>query len=138
MNRLRKWWRPTLWLAAIVIVSQIGVSSLVHTHRGHTYLVGHLERAFGRPVEVSHFSALILPTPTLYAEQITVGEDAAFGNEYFLRAEHLSASLRWSGFLTGHFEFGTLELSRPSLNLVRNKEGRWNLERWLPPAKINV
>jgi hypothetical protein len=138
MSRLSKWWRPALWLAAIVIVSQVGVSSLVHTHRVHTYLVRHLERAFGRPVEVSHFSALILPSPTLYAEQITVGEDAAFGNEYFLRAEHLSASLRWSGFFTGHFEFGTLSLSRPSLNLVRSQEGRWNLERWLPPAKINV
>jgi hypothetical protein len=138
MSRLRKWWPPALWLGAIVIISQIGVSSLVHTHRVHTYLVRHLERAFGRTVEVSHFSALILPSPTLYAEQITVGEDAAFGNEYFLRAEHLSASLRWSGFFAGHFEFGTLSLSRPSLNLVRSQEGRWNLERWLPPAKINV
>jgi len=36
--------------------------------------------------------------------------------------------------LRGHFEFGTLAFSRPSLILVRNAEGRWNLERWLPPA----
>ncbi len=101
-------------------------------------MVRHLERAFGRPVEVTRFSVLLLPSPSLSAEQITVGEDPAFGNEYFLRAEHLSASLRGMGFLTGHFEFGTLSLSRPSLNLVRNHDGRWNLERWLPPAKINV
>ncbi|HUE43135.1 MAG TPA: AsmA family protein [Candidatus Sulfotelmatobacter sp.] len=138
MSRLRKWWRPAALLAAIVIVSQVGVSLLVRTHRVHAYLVRHLERAFGRPVEVSHFSVLILPRPSLDAEEVTVGEDPAFGNEYFLRSEHLSASLRWTGFLTGHFEFGTLSLSRPSLNLVRSQEGRWNLERWLPPAKINV
>jgi AsmA family len=138
MSRLRKWWRPAALIAAIVIVSQLGVSLLVRTHRVHGYLVRHLERAFGRPVEVSHFNVLILPSPSLDAEQITVGEDPAFGNEYFLRSEHLSARLRWTGFLTGHFEFGTLSLSRPSLNLVRNQEGRWNLERWLPPAKINV
>src|SRR5262249_2505860 len=41
----------------------------------------------------------------------------------------------WRGLLRGQFEFGTLELSRPSLNLVRNSSGSWNLERWLPPAK---
>lgn len=123
---------------AIVVVSQVGISLLARTHRVHAYLVRHLERAFGRPVEVSHFNVLILPRPRLDAEQITVGEDPAFGNEYFLRSERLSARLRWSGFLSGHFEFGTLALSKPSLNLVRNQEGRWNLERWLPPAKINV
>jgi hypothetical protein len=138
MSRLRKWWRPAALVVAIVIVSQVGVSLLVRTHRVHAYLVRHLERAFGRPVEVAHFSVLILPSPSLDAEEITVGEDPEFGNEYFLRAEHLSARLRWTGFLRGRFEFGTLSLSRPSLNLVRSNEGRWNLERWLPPAKINV
>ena len=138
MSRLRKWWRPAALVVAIIIVSQVGVSFLVRTQRVHAYLVRHLERAFGRPVEVAHFSVLILPSPSLDAEQVSVGEDPAFGNEYFLRAERLSASLRWTGFLRGRFEFGTLSLSRPSLNLVRNGEGRWNLERWLPPAKINV
>jgi AsmA family len=87
-------------------------------------------------VEVRHFSVLLLPSPRLDADQVTIGEDPAFGSEYFLRAEHLSAGLRWMGFLRGHFEFGTLFLSRPSLILVRNAEGRWNLERWLPPAKM--
>jgi hypothetical protein len=138
MSRLRKWWRPAALVVAIVIVSQVGVSLLVRTHRVHAYLVRHLEKAFGRPVEVARFSVLILPSPSLDAEEITVGEDPEFGNEYFLRAEHLSARLRWTGFLRGRFEFGTLSLSRPSLNLVRSNEGRWNLERWLPPAKINV
>src|SRR5205823_2895642 len=71
----------------------------------------------------------------LLANGVTVGEDPAFGYEYFLRAEHLSAGLRWTGLLRGHFEFGTLSFSRPSLILVRNYQGQWNLERWLPPAK---
>jgi hypothetical protein len=48
----------------------------------------------------------------------------------------MSAGLRWFGLLRGHFEFGTLSLSKPSLILVRNGEGRWNLERWLPPPKV--
>jgi hypothetical protein len=138
MNGLRRWWRLALVLAALVVVSQVGVSLLVRTHRVHNYLIEHLEHAFGRPVEVAHFNVSLLPSLRLAADEVTIGEDPAFGNEYFLRAERLEAGLRWTGLLRGHFEFGTLSLSRASLILVRNGEGRWNLERWLPPAKITA
>src|SRR5882762_4285558 len=137
MSKLQKWWRPALGIVVLVIVLQAGVSLLVRTHRVHAYLVAHLERAFGRQVEVVSFDARILPSPQLDANGVTVGEDPAFGHEYFLRAERLSAGVRWTGLLRGHFEFGTMSLSKPSLILVRNSESRWNLERWLPPAKGN-
>jgi len=138
MHRLRKWGKAALALAGLVVAAQVGASWLARAPGVHRYLVAHLERAFGRSVEVRHFSVLLLPSPVLDAEQVTIGEDSAFGNEYFLRAERLTARLRWGGLLRGHFEFGTLSLSRPSLILVRNNEGNWNLERWLPPAKSTL
>jgi len=127
-----------LSIAALLVAAQIGASFLARAPGIHKYLVAHLERAFGRTVEVSQFNILLLPSLVLDAEQVSIGEDPAFGNEYFLRAEHLTAGLRWSGLLRGHFEFGTLSLSRPSLILVRNDEGEWNLERWLPPARSTL
>jgi AsmA family len=138
MQRVRKWWRLALSITAILIAAQIGASFLARASGIHKYLVAQLERSFGRTVEVRHFNILLLPRPMLNAEQVSIGEDAAFGNEYFLRAERLTAGLRWSGLLRGHFEFGTLSLSRPSLILVRNDGGEWNLERWLPPAKSTL
>src|SRR5262249_34682353 len=60
------------------------------------------------------------------------GDDPRFGREYFLRAESITLSLRWRGLLRGRFEFGGISLSRPSLNLVRNPDGDWNLAEWLP------
>jgi hypothetical protein len=137
MKTVRKWWKPALASLVLLIAVQAGVSLLVRTRRVHGYLVAQLERAFGRPVEVGSFDVRILPSPQLDADSVTVGEDPAFGYEYFLRAERMSAGLRWMGLLRGHFEFGTMSLSKPSLILVRNAEGRWNLERWLPPAKVN-
>jgi AsmA family len=137
MSKLQKWWKPALVMVVLIIVLQAGVSLLARTHHVHAYLVTHLERAFGRPVEVASFDVRILPSPQLHAHRVTVGEDPAFGHEYFLRAEHLRAGLRWMGLLKGHFEFGTMSLNQPSLTLVRNSEGRWNLERWLPPARAN-
>ncbi|HEY6943892.1 MAG TPA: AsmA family protein [Candidatus Acidoferrum sp.] len=135
MSKLKKWWKAGAAVVAAVVALQVVVSFLARTHRVHAYLTAHLERAFGRPVDVGSFDARILPSLQLYAYEVTVSEDPAFGYEYFLRAEHLSAGLRWSGLLRGHFEFGTLSFSKPSLILVRNFHGRWNLERWLPPAK---
>ena len=138
MNKLRRWWKTGAAVAAAVIALQLAVSFLARTHRMHSYLIARLERAFGRPVQVESFDARIFPNPQLSADGVTVGEDPAFGYEYFLRAEHLSAGLRWTGLLRGHFEFGTLSFSRPSLVLVRNYQGQWNLERWLPPAKTST
>ena len=93
-----------------------------------------LAAAFGRPVEVGRFKFAILGGPKLEAESVTVGEDPHFGQEYFLRAEQLTASMRWAALLRGRLEFDRLSLSRPSLNLVRSADGTWNYETWLPPS----
>ena len=119
-----------------VLVAQFAATRVLRTHRVRESMIARLERTFGRHVEVRTFTASLLPLPSLDAEAISVGEDPAFGNEYFLRADHLSARLRLLGLIRGRFEFGTLSLDHPSLILVKNAEGRWNLERWLPPATL--
>src|SRR6516164_1400516 len=137
MSRLRKYGKIAVLVLVVMVIAQVGVSLLMKTRRIRGYLIVHLESSFGRPVQVGQFSMQILPIPELDAEGVTIGEDPAFGHEYFLRAERMKASFRWLGLLGGHFEFGTMSLTRPSLILVRTAEGRWNLERWLPPAKPN-
>ncbi len=124
-------------LLLVFIAMQLGVSLLVRTERARAFLTRQLESSFGRAVDVRVYSATLFPSPQLDAYGITVGEDPAFGNEYFLRADRLSAGLRWLGLLRGRFELGTLELERPSLILVRNSDGRWNLERWLPATLVS-
>ena len=138
MSKLRKWWKAGFSVVLVVVALQTVASVLARTSRVRTYVVARLERAFGRPVEVEGLGVRLLPTLQLYADGVTVREDPAFGYEYLLRAEHLSAGLRWAGLLRGHFELGTLSFTRPSLILARNYEGRWNLEGWLPPAKAHA
>ena len=137
MNRIRKWWKLGVALLLALIAMQLGVSLLVRTPRARAFLTRQLESSFGRAVDVRVYSATLFPSPQLDAYGISVGEDPAFGNEYFLRADRLSAGLRWLGLLRGRFELGTLKLERPSLILVRNSDGRWNLERWLPATLIS-
>ncbi|HKN61987.1 MAG TPA: AsmA-like C-terminal region-containing protein [Candidatus Acidoferrales bacterium] len=115
-----------VWLA------DSGISLLLQHTALKRRLTSRLSAAFGRQVEVGSYQFSIWAGPTLEAHAVTVAEDPRFGEEYFLRAEALTARIQWRSLLSGHLELGTLSLSRPSLNLVRNSYGDWNLAEWLP------
>ncbi len=131
--RKRPWLRWVVVALVVLLAASAGFSRLLRIGRVHRYLNARLEAAFGRPVEVGKFSFSLLDGLRLEADSVTVGEDPRFGHEYFLRAERLTAGLRWRSVVRGRFEFGTLSFTRPSLNLVRGADGRWSVESWLPP-----
>src|SRR5271170_4546173 len=113
-KRRRRW----LWgiaIVALVLVCADGAAHLlVARTRIRRRLTARLEAAFGRPVEVGSYGFSILPVPRLIAYSISVAEEPRFGYEYFLRAESLTASLRWQPLLRGRIELGTLSFSHPS------------------------
>ena len=130
--RLHRWLRILLIVIVFFLALDSGLSLLLEYGWLHGTLTRKLTAAFGRPVEVLHYSFSLFEGPRLEADYITVGEDPRFGNEYFLRADQLAIGLRWSALLRGRIEFGPLSFDRPSLNLVRLPDGEWNLESWLP------
>ena len=115
-----------LWIANLALSFAIQHTSL------NRRITARLDAAFGRPVEVGSYRFSLWGRPTLEARSVTVSEDPRFGHEYFLRAESLTMSLRWRSLLRGRFEFGGIWLAHPSLNLVRNPDGDWNVAEWLP------
>jgi uncharacterized protein involved in outer membrane biogenesis len=123
-------------LAAALFCVAFGVvlSRFVASNRAKQYLTARLEQAFGRSVEVSSFGVRWIPTPGIVANRVTISDDPRFGREYFLRAQSIVASPRWRSLFSGRLEVGTIELSQPSLNLVRNDDGRWNVDSWLPSS----
>lgn len=58
-------------------------------------------------------------------------DDPEFGAEPILRAGEVTAALRLTSLLRGRMEIARLDLTEPSLNLVHNPSGRWNLEALL-------
>jgi len=134
MSRVRAYARWIALAVVLLLLVQIGLPYVFRNRRMRGYLLAHLEKSFGRHVEAKDFSMNILPFPEVEVDGVSISEDPAFGQEYFLRADKLTAGVRWLSLLRGHFDFGTISLTRPSLILVRNDQGRWNLEGWLPPA----
>jgi AsmA-like C-terminal region/AsmA family len=90
-------------------------------------IAGSLAAAVGRPVEIGSVHVRLLPRPGFDLENLVVHEDPAFGAEPMLRAEKVTAALRLTSLIRGRLEIARLNLTEPSLNLVR-MNGRWNLE----------
>ncbi len=130
--RLRRWANIiALFLAALWIANTTISLAIRHTSLQRR-ITARLGAAFGRSVEVGSYRFSLWGRPTLEARSVTVSEDPRFGHEYFLRAESLTMSLRWQSLLRGRLEFGGIWLGHPSLNLVRNPDGDWNVAEWLP------
>src|SRR5438105_15947453 len=84
--------------------------------------------AIGRPVDIQWVKVQFLPQPAFILENFVVYDDPAFGSEPMLRSSEVSAVLRVSSLLRGRMEISRLDLTDPSLNLVRNAQGHWNVE----------
>lgn len=121
-------------VTALFALADLSLSQLMASKGAHRIFAARLTQQFGRSVEVGRFDFQLLPWPGIVANQVTIAEDPRFGNEYFLRAESVVASPRWGALLAGRLEIGTLQFLQPSLNLVRNPDGKWNVGSWLPPA----
>ncbi len=87
-----------------------------------------ISRAVARPVEIGSVHLRFLPQPGFDLENLVIHEDPQFGVEPMLRAPEVTAVVRLTSLLRGRLDIARLELSEPSLNLVRRADGRWNWE----------
>jgi uncharacterized protein involved in outer membrane biogenesis len=102
--------------------------------RLRTRIVSAIGLALGRQVDVSSVHMRLLPHPGFDLANFVVHDDPAFSAEPVIRSHQVTAELRVSSLLRGRLEIARLSLSEPSLNLVRDREGRWNLENLLERA----
>ncbi len=83
--------------------------------------------ALGRRVELDSVHFHLLPRPGFDLEGLVVYDDPEFSAEPMIRAQEVSAAIRFRSLLRGRLEIATLSATEPSINLVRSDEGRWNL-----------
>lgn len=81
----------------------------------------------GRPVDIGSVHIQLLPWPGFDLENLVIYDDVAFGAEPLLRAGEVTAVLRLTSLMRGRLEIARLDMTEPSLNLVRGADGHWNL-----------
>ena len=83
--------------------------------------------ALGRKVTLDTVRVHLLPRPGFDLEGLVIDDDPAFSAEPMIRAQDVSAAIRFRSLLRGRLEIATLSATEPSINLVRTQDGRWNL-----------
>src|SRR5262245_52183446 len=81
-----------------------------------------LEQQLGRTVTLGKMSLGLLPLRFQVAEPV-IAEDSRFGGQSFLRAENLAVQVNLLSLIRGAIKVNSVELRRPNVELVKNKEG---------------
>src|SRR5664279_5279699 len=117
-------WRGAAFLVSLLLILFLfrpGVYAL------RNRIANSIGSALGRRVTLDKVSLRFLPRPGFDLEGLVIYDDPAFSAEPMIRAQEVSAAIRFRSLLRGRLEIATLSATEPSVNLVRNHEGRWNL-----------
>jgi hypothetical protein len=113
---------------------------LINANRLKRRIAASMSASLGRPVSIGKVTMHLLPMPGFTLENLVVNEDPAFGYEPTIRAMKVDVTLRPSSLWRRQVEISTIKFdvdengSAPSLNLVRNAQGKWNLQGLLMHA----
>ena len=124
MSRVRK---ITATLAFLIVVGLI-LPPFINANRFRKRLATSASGALGRSVSIGDVQVRLLPRPGFDIKNFVVADDPAFSAEPLLRAPEVTAMLRITSLWRGKFEIARLNFKDPSLNLVRNANGAWNIE----------
>lgn len=100
-------------------------------YRLRTRIAGAIGAAIGRTVTIDNVRVRLLPRPGFDLEGLVIADDPEFSTEPMVRAQDVSAAIRLRSLLRGRLEIANLSATEPSINLVRNDQGRWNLANLL-------
>ncbi|HUZ46912.1 MAG TPA: AsmA family protein [Terriglobia bacterium] len=129
--RKRRYLRNITTALILVLISAWVVPSFFNADRYRPLLTTALEKALHRRITFGHIALHLFPQPGFTIDSVIVGEAPPFGLEPFARVESIDCELLWRSVWQSGLKFGTLELYHPSINLVRNAAGEWNIENLL-------
>jgi len=128
---LKPWILPG---AALVLAAAVAVPPLININHFHRQIADGISQGIGRPVRMSSVKMRLLPRPGFEIADFEVEEDPAFGAEPILRAAEVTAYVRLLSLWRGRLEIARIAFDEPSVNLVKNRQGRWNFDSLLSQA----
>ena len=121
-------------LLALILLAAILLPLLFDLKPIGPAIAGQIQKLTGRKATLGRISLKIFPAPALSVAPVAVAEGPGYPGRDALRIEGVSIRLRLAGLLRGRLEFGTIVIDRPTLTLIRDREGRWNYDDLLKRA----
>jgi aromatic ring-cleaving dioxygenase len=112
--------------AALIAFILITVYARFDVDQHRTQIQSEMERQLGRRVALGNLKLRLLP-PHLQVDSLTIFEDSNFEKSSpFLKAQHADLSIGLFPLLRNRIDIGTIELQRPTIEVVKNTKGIWN------------
>jgi len=111
------------FIAALLVVA----FARFDVNRYRARIQSEMEQRLNRRVALGHMKFNFMP-PRLRIENLVISEDPNFGSQSpFLKADTVDLSVRLLPLLGNRVEIDVIALQRPSIELVKNGQGVWNL-----------
>src|SRR5262250_2739589 len=112
-------------VVAVIVIAVIAVWLLLDVNRYRGTIQTQLEQQLGRKVTLGRMQLGLLPLRFQVADPV-IAEDPRFGSANFLRAENLNVQVSLPSLIRGSIQVNSVALRRPTVELVKNKDGAWN------------
>ena len=113
-----------LSLCLVVVLALLNLNSLIN--RNKDYFLAQAERALGRKVSVGDVGVTLWGGVGLRLSNFTMSDDPSFSSSHFVRAEDLQINVKLLPLLRKDFQVKRLILHRPLIEIIRNREGKYN------------
>jgi len=116
-------------MAALAILLLVLFLFRPGVHQFRNRVADSIGSALGRRVALNDVHIHLLPRPGFDLDGLVIYDDPAFSAEPMIVAQDVFAAIRIRSLLRGRLDIATLSATEPSINLVRDVYGRWNLAR---------
>jgi len=128
---MRKWMLiPGVILLALIAVAAlalVNLNSLIN--RNKDYLLARAEEALGRKVAIGEIGVTLWAGIGVRLKQFSLADDPSFSQDTqaaFVQAADLQINMKLLPLLRKEFQVSKVILHRPVINVIRDKEGRFN------------
>ena len=113
-------------LALLLVAALAALPWFLNTPGFQAYVAQTAAHALGRPVKFASLSIAPFPLPTVKLRGLEVADDPAFGSGPLLTMSEGRIGIRLRPLLSGRVELADLTLEEPTIELVEDRQGRWN------------
>src|SRR5450759_3368268 len=111
---------------AVLIVAAIALPFFVNADSFRPRIEAQLEQSLGRKVQIGKLSLSLLASGVT-ADDITIADDPAFGNQPFLHAKSLDVGVDMGALIFSRaLHVHSMTLVEPEVALLHTPAGKWN------------
>jgi AsmA protein len=113
-------------VVAVIIAGAVVFVATFNVNRYRGTIQSELEQRLVRKVTLGDMHLSLFP-PRFSVQNLTIADDSTYGTEKpFVQTQQLDVSVRLFPLLKGNVEIDSLDLQRPSVELIKNQQGVWN------------